>query len=79
MKMNMTSSNEELETIEEELRKLENRKKQILEEEKNKKLSEKKERKKEVEEAYNHFLTLLEKYENDFEEGYTVKLSGAFS
>ena len=69
----------ELQKIEREMQKLRDRKKEILDEVRAKKDSEKKERKAEVEQAYKHFIELLEKYENDYDDGYKVTLSGNFS
>ena len=69
----------ELQKIEKEMRKLRERKQEILDEVRAKKNSEKKVRKEEVEKAYKNFIELLEKYENDYEEGYKVTLSGNFS
>ena len=50
----------ELQKIEREMQKLRDRKKEILDEVRAKKDSEKKERKAEVEQAYKHFIELLE-------------------
>ena len=69
----------ELQKIEKEMQKLRERKKEILDEVRAKKDSEKKVRKEEVEKAYKNFIDLLEKYENDYEDGYKVTLSGNFS
>lgn len=69
----------ELQKIEKEMRKLRERKQEILNEVRAKKDSEKKERQAEVEKAYKNFINLLEKYENDYEDGYKVTLSGNFS
>lgn len=69
---------EELEKIEKELTELKKKKQSILDEEKKNKENEKKRRYEEVEEAYAEFIDLLEAYENDFNEGFCVKISGEF-
>lgn len=68
----------ELEAIEKELTELKKKKQNILDEEKQNKEKEKKRRYEEVEEAYAEFIDLLEAYENDFNEGFCVKISGEF-
>lgn len=75
----MTNNETELQKIEKEMQKLRDRKKEILDEVRARKDSEKKVRKEEVEKAYKNFVELLEKYENDYDEGYKVTLSGKFS
>lgn len=73
---------DELLEIEREIKELEQRKKNILDEVKKKEdeqIKRKNERKKEVENAYNKFVELLEAYEKDFGGGYKVSLSGNFS
>ena len=73
---------DELLKIEQEIKELEQRKKNILNEVKKKESEEIKrrnERKKEVENAYNEFVKLLEAYEKDFGGGYKVSLTGSFS
>ena len=54
-------------------------KKNILEEAKKVENEKKESRKKEVEDAYDNFVTLLEAYEKDFGGGYKVSLVGNFS
>lgn len=68
----------ELEAIEKEMVALRTKKEKILREEKEKKESQKAERYKEVESAYNKFIDLLDAYETDFNEGFSVKISGEF-
>ena len=70
---------DELVEIEREIKELEQRKKIILDEAKKKENEKKTERKKEVEDAYNKFVELLEAYEKDFGGGYKVSLTGNFS
>lgn len=70
---------DELVEIEREIKELEQRKKIILDEAKKKENEKKTERKKEVEDAYNKFVELLEAYEKDFGGGYKVSLTGKFS
>ena len=79
MKGEIYMAETELQKIEKEMQKLRERKKEILDEVRAKKDSEKKVRKEEVEKAYKNFIDLLEKYENDYEDGYKVTLSGNFS
>jgi Skp family chaperone for outer membrane proteins len=69
---------EELKNIEKELTELKKKKQAILDEEKRAKEAKKSERYKEVEEAYNKFIDLLDAYEQDFNEGFCVKISGEF-
>ena len=69
---------EELKEIEKKLTELKTKKQKILDEEKKNKENEKKRRYNEVEEAYAEFIDLLEAYENDFNEGFCVKISGEF-
>ena len=69
----------ELEKLEREIEKLKARKKEILDKAKEEEANKKAERKKEVEDAYNKFIKLLEAYEKDFGGGYKVSLSGKFS
>jgi len=68
----------ELEAIEKEMVALKTKREKILREEKEKKESKKAERYKEVESAYNKFIDLLDAYETDFNEGFSVKISGEF-
>lgn len=68
----------ELEKIEKELEKLNARKKVILSEEKERKEKEQESRKQEVNEAYRKFADLLEKYVNDYDEGYSIKTTCSF-
>ena len=75
----MACGESELEKLEREIEKLKARKKEILEKAKAEEESKKADRKKEVEDAYNKFLKLLEAYEKDFGGGYKVSLSGKFS
>lgn len=71
---------DELLKIEEEIKELEEKRKTILNEAKEaEKKKRKVERKKEVEDAYNKFVKLLESYEKDFGGGYKVSLTGNFS
>jgi len=67
-----------LEEIEKEMVALKTKREKILREEKEKKESKKAERYKEVESAYNKFIDLLDAYETDFNEGFSVKISGEF-
>ena len=76
---------DELKDIENEIKKLEEKRKSILdeakkeEEEKKKvKLAQKKEREKEVQDAYNAFMKKLEAFEKDYG-NVAVKFSGSFS
>ena len=69
----------ELEKLEREIEELKARKRAILDKAKEEEENKKKARKKEVEDAYSKFLTLLEAYEKDFGGGYKVSLSGKFS
>ena len=69
----------QLDDIEKEMMKLQKQKQAILDEEKKKKEVNKKERLKEVEDAFNKYVELLNAYENDFnDEGYHVEISGKF-
>ena len=70
---------DELLEIERQIGELEERRKIILDEVKKKEKERQAERKKEVENAYNKFVELLESYEKDFGGGYKVSLSGKFS
>jgi hypothetical protein len=70
---------DELLKIEEEIKELEEKRKNILEEAKKVENEKKESRKKEVEDAYDNFVTLLEAYEKDFGGGYKVSLVGNFS
>jgi len=70
---------DELLKIEEEIKELEKKRKNILEEAKKVENEKKESRKKEVEDAYDNFVTLLEAYEKDFGGGYKVSLVGNFS
>lgn len=82
----MFNKESELEKLESQILELKARKKEILdkakaEEEKVRVEKEKSKirRKKEVEDAYNNFVKLLESYEKDFGGGYKVSLTGSFS
>ena len=70
---------DEILEIEKQIKELEERRKTILDEVKKKENEKKAERKKEVEEAYDKFVKLLNAYENDFGGGYKVNLTGKFS
>lgn len=70
---------DELLDIEEQIKVLEKKRKNILDEVKRVEEEKKAERKKEVEDAYNKFMKLLEAYENDFGGGYKVSFSGNLS
>lgn len=70
---------DEILEIEKQIKELEERRKIILDEVKQKENEKKEERKKEVKDAYNNFVKLLEAYENDFGGGYKVSLSSNFS
>lgn len=76
---------DELKDIENEIKKLEEKRKSILdeakkeeEEKKKAKLVHKKEREKEVQDAYNAFMKKLEAFEKDYG-NVAVKFSGSFS
>ena len=69
----------ELEKLESQIAELKARKKEILDKAQEEERTKKAERKKEVEEAYNKFVKLLEAYEKDFGGGYKVSLTGNFS
>ena len=73
------SKESELEKLEREIEELKARKKKILDKAKEEEATKKAERKKEVEDAYNKFVKLLNEYENDFGGGYKVSLTGNFS
>ena len=75
----MSCGESELEKLEREIEELKARKKKILDKAKEEEATKKAERKKEVEDAYNKFVELLEAYEKDFGGGYKVSLSGKFS
>lgn len=75
----MSCGESELEKLEREIEELKARKKKILDKAKEEEATKKAERKKEVENAYNKFVELLEAYEKDFGGGYKVSLSGKFS
>ena len=70
---------DEILEIEKQIKELEEKRKTILDEVKKKENEKKSERKKEVEDAYNKFVELLNAYENDFGGGYKVNLTGSFS
>ena len=70
---------DEILEIEKQIKELEEKRKIILDEVKKKENEKKSERKKEVEDAYNKFVELLNAYENDFGGGYKVSLTGNFS
>ena len=70
---------DELVELEKQIKELEKRKKEILDKAKNEEAEKKKERKKEVTDAYNKFVELLEAYEKEFGGGYKVSLTGNFS
>ena len=70
---------DEILEIEKQIKELEEKRKTILDEVKKKENEKKSERKKEVEDAYNKFVELLNAYENDFGGGYKVSLTGNFS
>ena len=65
----------ELEKIEKELEKLTEKRNAILNEEKTRKEKEQESRKAEVTEAYNKFADLLNKYVEDYGDGYVIKTS----
>ena len=69
----------ELERIEKELEKLTEKRNAILNEEKERKEKEQESRRAEVTEAYNKFADLLDKYMQDYNDGYTVKTACKFS
>ena len=73
------SKETELEELERKIAELTNRKKIILNKVKEDEAKKKAERKKEVEDAYNNFVKLLNAYEKDFGGGYKVSLTGSFS
>ena len=73
------SKETELEELERKIRELTNRKKEIINKAKEDEAKKKAERKKEVEDAYNNFVKLLNAYEKDFGGGYKVSLTGSFS
>ena len=82
----MFNKESELEKLENQIAELKARKKEILDKAKaeEEKIREEKEkskarRRKEVEDAYNKFVELLNAYENDFGGGYKVNLTGSFS
>ena len=82
----MFNKETELEKLESQIAELKARKKEILDkakEEEEKARAEKEKskarRKKEVEDAYNKFVELLNAYEKDFGGGYKVSLTGSFS
>lgn len=68
----------ELEKIEKELEKLNAKRNAILNEESQRKEKEQESRKQEVTEAYNKFADLLDKYMQDYNEGYTIKTTCQF-
>lgn len=68
----------ELEKIEKELEKLNEKRNAILNGEKERKEKEKEARKAEVVEAYNKFSELLDKYTQDYDEGYVIKTTCDF-
>ena len=70
---------DELLEIEEKIKALEKQKKTILEDVKKVEREKKAERKKEVEDAYNKFIKLLEAYEKEFGGGYKVSFTGNLS
>ena len=70
---------DELLEVERQIKELEKKKKDILDKAKNEEAEKKAERKKEVEDAYNKFVELLNAYEKDFGGGYKVSLTGKFS
>ena len=69
----------ELEELERKIKELSDRKKAILDEAKKEEANKKAKRKKEVEDAYNNFVKLLNAYEKDFGGGYKISLTGSFS
>ena len=73
------SKETELEELERKIKELTNRKKIILDNAKKEEADKKTKRKKEVEDAYNNFVKLLNAYEKDFGGGYKVSLTGSFS
>ena len=68
----------ELQKIEKELKRLRERKQEILDEVRKQKEEKKSQRKQEVDEAYQKFIDLLTRYENDYHD-YQLELSGKFS
>ena len=68
----------ELEKIERELAKLTEKRDAILNEENKRKEQEQESRKQEVTDAYNKFADLLEKYMNDYNDGYNIKTTCSF-
>lgn len=69
----------ELEKIEKELARLNEKRQAILDDEKKRKEEEQESRKQEVTDAYNKFADLLEKYMNDYDDGYSIKTTCSFS
>ena len=69
----------ELEELERKIKELTSRRKAILDKAKEEEANKKAQRKKEVEDAYNNFVKLLNAYEKDFGGGYKVSLTGSFS
>lgn len=68
----------ELEKIEKELAKLKERRDAILNEENKRKEKEQESRKQEVTDAYNKFANLLDKYMQDYDDGYTIETTCKF-
>ena len=68
----------ELERIEKELDQLTKKRDAILNEENQRKEKEKESRKQEVTEAYNKFADLLDKYMQDYNDGYDIKTTCSF-
>lgn len=68
----------ELERIEKELAKLTERRNAILNEENERKEAEQVARKKEVTDAYNKFVELLDKYMNDYNDDFFIKTTCSF-
>lgn len=68
----------ELERIEKELAKLTERRNAILNEENERKEAEQVARKKEVTDAYNKFVELLDKYMNDYNDDFSIKTTCSF-
>ena len=75
----MFNKETELEKLENQIAELKARKKEILDKAKEEEANKKAQRKKEVEDAYNNFVKLLNAYEKDFGGGYKVSLTGSFS
>ena len=68
----------ELEKIEKEIENLTAKRNAILNEENQRKEKEQESRKQEVTEAYNKFADLLDKYMQDYNDGYTIKTACSF-